>query len=789
MGSSHLVSTEGVVHKGLAELNRHVLNEPKEVRNGVVREGHGLSEEDESRINEAEDMQYDHARDSAFLGQEGDSQKQQKGPIIQWERFLPVRTLKVLLVENDDSTRHVVSALLRNCGYEVTTATNGLQAWKILEDLTKHIDLVLTEVVMPSLSGLGLLSKIMSHKTCKNIPVIMMSSSDSMGTVFKCLSKGAVDFLVKPIRKNELKNLWQHVWRRCHSSSGSGSESGIQTQKCSNSKSAEESDNNSDSNDDDDNGSIGLNARDGSDNGSGTQSSWTKRAVDVDSPQPMSPSDQLADPPDSTCAQVIHPRPEIFCNKQLPLTSNKSCRRQKDFADDFMGKDLEIGMPGNLATDYELYQTEQANSKPTGAIFEKMPPESGQKSEGVIRLDGSNTSDEPRAQAADLIGVMANNTEVQQAAKYVPNGFSKTIDGKDKSTDGFFELPSLDLSLRRLRSVGDGISPNTDDRNVLRRSDLSAFTRYHMSAASNQALTGYGGSCSPLDNSSEAVKTESTYNMIPNSNAAPIKQGSNGSSNNNDMGSSTKNVVTKPSAAIYKEKISLPSAVKVGIQYTSAVHPMQFRASASPHVVQDKADEAMAGGAVGGQQREVQNQVQVRHHHHHYHHHHHHVHSMQQQQQPLDNDLSLKNIAASGTQCGTSNVFTGGLVEGHAANYSLNGSNSGSNHGSNGQNASNTAANGGEGMNIESANGAADKCGGGGGANGSGSGSGSGVYQNWLAQREAALNKFRQKRKERNFGKKVRYQSRKRLAEQRPRVRGQFVRQTALEQMGLKAER
>lgn len=44
-----------------------------------------------------------------------------------------------------------------------------------------------------------------------------MSTHDSMGIVFKCLSKGAVDFLVKPVRKNELKNLWQHVWRRCHS--------------------------------------------------------------------------------------------------------------------------------------------------------------------------------------------------------------------------------------------------------------------------------------------------------------------------------------------------------------------------------------------------------------------------------------------------------------------------------------------------------------------------------------------------------------------------------------------
>jgi len=64
---------------------------------------------------------------------------------------------------------------------------------------------------------------------------------------------------------------------------------------------------------------------------------------------------------------------------------------------------------------------------------------------------------------------------------------------------------------------------------------------------------------------------------------------------------------------------------------------------------------------------------------------------------------------------------------------------------------------------------------------GSVSGSGNDMYQNRFPQREAALNKFRLKRKDRNFGKKVRYQSRKRLAEQRPRVRGQFVRQSGQE--------
>lgn len=54
----------------------------------------------------------------------------------------------------------------------VTPVSNGLEAWKILENLPNNVDLVLTEVVMPGLTGIGLLCKIMNHKTFKNIPVI-----------------------------------------------------------------------------------------------------------------------------------------------------------------------------------------------------------------------------------------------------------------------------------------------------------------------------------------------------------------------------------------------------------------------------------------------------------------------------------------------------------------------------------------------------------------------------------------------------------------------------------------
>jgi len=129
-------------------------------------------------------------------------------------RMLPRMPVRVLLAEGDDSTRHVISALLRKCGYRVAAASDGVKAWDILQEKSFNIDLVLTEVDLPLMSGFLLLSTIMEHDASKNIPVIMMSSHDSVSMVFKCMLKGAADFLVKPIRKNELRNLWQHVWRK-----------------------------------------------------------------------------------------------------------------------------------------------------------------------------------------------------------------------------------------------------------------------------------------------------------------------------------------------------------------------------------------------------------------------------------------------------------------------------------------------------------------------------------------------------------------------------------------------
>ncbi|KAK9284061.1 hypothetical protein L1049_012321 [Liquidambar formosana] len=656
----------------------------------------------------------------------------------------------------------------------VTAVANGLQAWKLVEDPTTHIDLVLTEVVMPCLSGIGLLSKIMSHKTCQNIPVIMMSSHDSMGIVFKCLSKGAIDFLVKPIRKNELKNLWQHVWRKFYSSNGSGSESGIRTQKSAKSKGVEESDNNNGSDDEDDNRSIGLNARDGSDHGSGTQSSWTKRAVEVDSPQPMSPWEQLADPPDSTCAPVIHSRPEAYGNNWEFMTATRECQEQDDELDYVaMGKDLKIGVSRNPNLLHED-PSEKIVNNTAGTNKDKFPELNSKKDDEQfkkeqIELNGEKPNGELRNQAADLMGIVTNSTDpqVEDVVFEISSGLFKLSEFHHEAIYDNKEMPSLELGLKRLRDVGDN-GTNAQHRNVLRHSDLSAFSRYNSASTANQAPTGNVGSCSPLDKSSEAAKTESIHNFHSDSNGTP-NQRSNGSSNNNDMGSTTDNAFTKQAA--FNDK-PVPKST-VNCPHPSAFQPVKkHQISPLQPIIPDQADAANAKTLLA-QAKGIRQQVQVQHHHHHYHHHHHHVHNTsQQRQQPNHDDLTLKNMPSEAPQCGSSSVLRA-LMNGNAGNHSLNGSTSGSNQGSNGQNGSTIFVNNGE-INMESDNGIAGKDGAGGI---SGCGSRSGVDQNRFAQRVAALNKFRQKRKDRCFEKKVRYQSRKRLAEQRPRVRGQFVRQ------------
>ncbi|EXB88489.1 hypothetical protein L484_017241 [Morus notabilis] len=120
------MNNEVSIANGSARLNHHTQVKNKETRDGLRGEVQGLSEEHfESRINvDVQDV--NNGQMEAIQVQDRDqtcpaqrrSNQQPQGHLVRWERFLPFRSLRVLLVENDDSTRDIVSALLRNCGYE-----------------------------------------------------------------------------------------------------------------------------------------------------------------------------------------------------------------------------------------------------------------------------------------------------------------------------------------------------------------------------------------------------------------------------------------------------------------------------------------------------------------------------------------------------------------------------------------------------------------------------------------------------------------------------------------------
>jgi pseudo-response regulator 7 len=399
-----------------------------------------------------------------------------------------------------------------------------------------------------------------------------------------------------------------------------------------------------------------------------------------------------------------------------------------------MGKYLEIGAPRNSSVEYQS-SLNDTSVNPTEKRHEIHIPQCKSKKKVMAEDDCTNMLSEPNTETADLISSIARNKEGQQAVQVAdaPGCSSRIPDGNDKNHDSHIQVTPHELGFKRLKTNGAAMEIH-DEQNILRRSDLSAFTRYHTSVASNQGGARFGESSSPQDNSSEAVKTDSTCKMKSNSDAPPIKQGSNGSSNNNDMGSSTKNVVAKPSGN--RERVTSPSAVK-STQHTSAFHPVPHQTSPANVVGKDKTDEGIANAVKVSQTEVPQSCVQ------HHHHVHYYLHVMTQKQPSIDR-------GSSDAQCGSSNVFDP-PVEGHAANYSVNGGVSVGHNGCNGQNGSSPAPDIAR-PNMECVDGTRSKNVAGGG---SGSGSGNDMYQNRFPQREAALNKFRLKRKDRNFGKKV----------------------------------
>ncbi|CAI5969028.1 unnamed protein product [Closterium sp. NIES-65] len=90
----------------------------------------------------------------------------------------------------------------------VTTCNKATTALALLREGREAYDLVISDVYMPDMDGFKLLERIGLEM---DLPVIMMSANGETSVVMKGITHGAVDYLLKPVRIEELRNIWQHV--------------------------------------------------------------------------------------------------------------------------------------------------------------------------------------------------------------------------------------------------------------------------------------------------------------------------------------------------------------------------------------------------------------------------------------------------------------------------------------------------------------------------------------------------------------------------------------------------
>ncbi len=102
----------------------------------------------------------------------------------------------IMVVDDDPANRELLQRRLVRSGYTSTAVSSGEEALELLK--TQRFDLILLDLRMPGISGLETLAEIQGSARLRTIPVIMLSASDDVNTMVRCILSGAEDYISKP---------------------------------------------------------------------------------------------------------------------------------------------------------------------------------------------------------------------------------------------------------------------------------------------------------------------------------------------------------------------------------------------------------------------------------------------------------------------------------------------------------------------------------------------------------------------------------------------------------------
>jgi CheY-like chemotaxis protein/tetratricopeptide (TPR) repeat protein len=110
-------------------------------------------------------------------------------------------TSHVLIVDDNQINRMMISRAVADLGHRFTTANDGQAALELLRaGEAEPFDAVLLDILMPQLDGYETLEQIKKDETLQHLPVIMISALDELDSVVRCIEIGATDYLTKPIK-------------------------------------------------------------------------------------------------------------------------------------------------------------------------------------------------------------------------------------------------------------------------------------------------------------------------------------------------------------------------------------------------------------------------------------------------------------------------------------------------------------------------------------------------------------------------------------------------------------
>jgi diguanylate cyclase (GGDEF)-like protein len=127
-----------------------------------------------------------------------------------WENALSL----ILIVEDDCSIADLVSASLHSQGYDTLISTDGEQGFFMAIQMNPH--LILLDVGLPKLDGMGVCHKLRSMAKTRDIPIIMLTASAATVDKLKALNMGADDYITKPFDVDELLARVQAQLRRAN---------------------------------------------------------------------------------------------------------------------------------------------------------------------------------------------------------------------------------------------------------------------------------------------------------------------------------------------------------------------------------------------------------------------------------------------------------------------------------------------------------------------------------------------------------------------------------------------